>query len=187
MLEIIPVLDLMNSVAVSGKSGNRDTYTPLQTIYASSSDPVEIANSLKRANAKEMYIGLEPDLALDVFDYETCGEEAVQTGRCYPKVISQTDSCQIEELISYDDTPCFAVQRYTIASGEQTLTHAPAVYVVTEGEGTVVCNGQSDSVKKGDYFFLPYAAKEKTILQTDSKLQVVVSLPPRLQAKSVGI
>ena len=56
MLEIIPVLDLMNSVAVSGKSGNRDTYTPLQTIYASSSDPVEIANSLKRANAKEMYI-----------------------------------------------------------------------------------------------------------------------------------
>ena len=30
MLEIIPVLDLMNSVAVSGKSGNRDTYTPLQ-------------------------------------------------------------------------------------------------------------------------------------------------------------
>ena len=56
MLEIIPVLDLMNSVAVSGKSGNRATYTPLQTIYASSSDPVEIANSLKRANAKEMYI-----------------------------------------------------------------------------------------------------------------------------------
>ena len=32
MLEIIPVLDLMNSVAVSGKSGNRDTYTPLQLI-----------------------------------------------------------------------------------------------------------------------------------------------------------
>ncbi|WP_297980116.1 HisA/HisF family protein [uncultured Methanobrevibacter sp.] len=56
MLEIIPVIDLMNSVAVSGKSGNRETYTPLQTIYASSSDPVEIASSLKRSNAKEMYI-----------------------------------------------------------------------------------------------------------------------------------
>ena len=56
MLEIIPVIDLMNSVAVSGKSGNRSTYTPLQTIYASSSDPMEIATSLKRANAKEMYI-----------------------------------------------------------------------------------------------------------------------------------
>ena len=56
MLEIIPVIDLMNSVAVSGKSGNRATYTPLNTIYASSSDPVEIAMGLKRANAQEMYI-----------------------------------------------------------------------------------------------------------------------------------
>lgn len=56
MLEIIPVIDLMNSVAVSGKSGNRETYTPLQTIYASSSDPLEIALSLKSAGAKEMYI-----------------------------------------------------------------------------------------------------------------------------------
>ncbi len=55
-MEIIPVLDLKNSVAVSGKSGNRDTYSPLKTIYASSSDPVEIAISLKRAGAKEMYI-----------------------------------------------------------------------------------------------------------------------------------
>lgn len=56
MLEIIPVIDLMNSVAVSGKSGNRETYTPLQTIYASSSDPLEIALSLKGEGAKEMYI-----------------------------------------------------------------------------------------------------------------------------------
>ncbi len=56
MLEIIPVIDLMNSVAVSGKSGNRSEYTPLKTIYASSANPVEIASSLKLAGAKEMYI-----------------------------------------------------------------------------------------------------------------------------------
>lgn len=56
MLEIVPVLDLMNSVAVSGKSGNRETYTPLQTIYASSANPLEIAKSLKLVNAKEIYI-----------------------------------------------------------------------------------------------------------------------------------
>ena len=56
MLEIVPVLDLMNSVAVSGKSGNRETYTPLQTIYASSANPLEIAKGLKLAGAKEMYI-----------------------------------------------------------------------------------------------------------------------------------
>ena len=52
MLEIIPVIDLMNSLAVSGKSGNRETYTPLQTVYASSADPMEIAISLKAGALK---------------------------------------------------------------------------------------------------------------------------------------
>lgn len=56
MLEIIPVMDLMNSVAVFGKSGDRENYAPLQSIYANSPDPLEIAASLKRANAKEIYI-----------------------------------------------------------------------------------------------------------------------------------
>jgi len=56
MLEIIPVLDLMNSIAVSGKSGNRDTYTPLHSVFSSNSDPVDIANNLKINNAKQIYI-----------------------------------------------------------------------------------------------------------------------------------
>lgn len=127
---------------------------------------------------QEMYIGLDSDIALDIFDYDTCGEEAVLKGRCKPQILYETDGCLIEELIGYDDTPCFAVQRYTITSGEQKLIHAPAVYVVTEGEGVVVCNGQCRTVKKGDYFFLPYAAKEKAILQAEGNLQVVVCLPP---------
>ena len=56
MLEIIPVLDLMNSIAVSGKSGNRETYTPLLSVFSSNSEPVDIANNLKLNNAKEIYI-----------------------------------------------------------------------------------------------------------------------------------
>lgn len=46
----------MSGVAVSGKSGKRDTYQPLVTVYSSSSDPVEIAASLKRQGAKRIYI-----------------------------------------------------------------------------------------------------------------------------------
>lgn len=52
----IPVLDLKNNVAVSGQSGNRDTYQPLNTVFAQSSDPVEIAQNLKLNGAKEIYI-----------------------------------------------------------------------------------------------------------------------------------
>ncbi len=52
----IPVLDLKNNVAVSGQSGNRKNYKPLNTIFAQSSDPVEIAKNLKMNGAKEIYI-----------------------------------------------------------------------------------------------------------------------------------
>jgi len=56
MEEIIPVLDLMNSIAMSGMSGNRNSYTPLSTIYSSNSDPVTIAQSLKINGANQIYI-----------------------------------------------------------------------------------------------------------------------------------
>lgn len=45
-MEIIPVLDIMNGVAVSGKSGERENYTELKTVFASSSDPLEIAKNM---------------------------------------------------------------------------------------------------------------------------------------------
>lgn len=56
MIKKIPVIDLKQHQAVSGKSGMRDTYQPLNTVFASSADPVEIAQGLKLNGADEMYI-----------------------------------------------------------------------------------------------------------------------------------
>lgn len=56
MIKKIPVIDLKQHLAVSGKSGMRDTYTPLRTVFASSSSPVDIAQGLKLNGADEMYI-----------------------------------------------------------------------------------------------------------------------------------
>ena len=56
MIKKIPVIDLKQHQAVSGKSGMRDTYQPLNTVFASSSNPVEIAHGLKLNGADEMYI-----------------------------------------------------------------------------------------------------------------------------------
>ena len=56
MIKKIPVIDLKENLAVSGKSGMRDTYKPLNTIFANSSSPVDIANGLKLNGADEMYI-----------------------------------------------------------------------------------------------------------------------------------
>ena len=56
MIKKIPVIDLKQHQAVSGKSGMRDTYQPLRTVFAPSENPVEIAQGLKLNGADEMYI-----------------------------------------------------------------------------------------------------------------------------------
>ncbi len=56
MIKKIPVIDLKQHQAVSGKSGMRDTYKPLSTVFAPSANPVEIAQGLKLNGADEMYI-----------------------------------------------------------------------------------------------------------------------------------
>lgn len=55
-LMIIPVLDIKEGVAVSGKSGNREEYKPLKTVFDSSSDPLKISEALKKIGASEVYI-----------------------------------------------------------------------------------------------------------------------------------
>lgn len=55
-MELIPVMDLMSGIAVSGKSGERDTYQPLKTVYSKTPDPVDIAISLKRKGFKRIYV-----------------------------------------------------------------------------------------------------------------------------------
>ena len=56
MIKKIPVLDLKDGQAVSGKSGLRDTYQQLQTVFAPSSNPLEIAQGMKLNGADELYI-----------------------------------------------------------------------------------------------------------------------------------
>lgn len=53
---IIPVLDLKNGEAVSGKSGERESYTPLKTIFHDSSSPIKIATALSQKGASMIYI-----------------------------------------------------------------------------------------------------------------------------------
>ncbi len=51
---IIPVFDIMNNDCVSGKSGNRSTYTKLKSIYGT--NLIEIVTNLKKNGAKSCYI-----------------------------------------------------------------------------------------------------------------------------------
>lgn len=53
---IIPVLDIKDGIAVSGKSGNREQYKPLTTVFHHSSDPLKISEALKQKGASQIYI-----------------------------------------------------------------------------------------------------------------------------------
>lgn len=53
---IIPVLDLKNGIAVSGKSGKRETYKPLETVFHKSASPEGIGKSLSDSGAVRIYI-----------------------------------------------------------------------------------------------------------------------------------
>jgi phosphoribosylformimino-5-aminoimidazole carboxamide ribotide isomerase len=53
---IIPVIDLKDGIAVSGKSGKRETYTPLKTVFHSSSDPIAITIALKESGFERIYV-----------------------------------------------------------------------------------------------------------------------------------
>ena len=55
-----------------------------------------------------------------------------------------------------------------------------AVYVVTDGEGELVSPAGRTFLKKGVYFFVPFAASEVTVC-TKSKLELVECLPPAAQ------
>jgi mannose-6-phosphate isomerase class I len=75
------------------------------------------------------------------------------------------------------DTPDFAVNRIRLARSELSLERAPAVHVVTSGAGAVRQGDFSRQLSRGDYFFLPAAARG-AVLGSEDRLEVVECLPP---------
>jgi phosphoribosylformimino-5-aminoimidazole carboxamide ribotide isomerase len=70
---IIPVLDIKDGIAVSGKSGNRKAYKPLKNVFHNSPSPMKIAEALKKAGASEIYVA-----DLDSIDGEGSNKELVE-------------------------------------------------------------------------------------------------------------
>ncbi|MGB9938111.1 MAG: HisA/HisF family protein [Methanobacterium sp.] len=113
---IIPVLDIKNGTAVSGKSGNRETYKSLKTVFSTSSSPIEIASSLTDAGASRIYIadldaienrGSNFEIIKKINDYISvmvdCGaaniDDAEKALRFADKVIVATETLRnIEDL-----------------------------------------------------------------------------------------
>jgi mannose-6-phosphate isomerase len=130
----------------------------------------------------EMYIGLNKDDALSVFDYSYNLENVMSECKKTPTVEFNTDGCKKEVLISKADTPCFSVERYVLSNSKTELLDGTCVYVVTDGEGYLTDNkGYEKSLKKGDYFFMPCSCHKKFTINSNGKLTVAVCKPPEVK------
>jgi mannose-6-phosphate isomerase len=128
----------------------------------------------------EMFLGLDEKTALDCFDFtDLVGARAAAAGRRQPRTFATSAGVTGEHLLTWEDTPDFAVNRYRIGGGSLALAPGPSVWVVTAGAGRIEASRSAHGIAKGGSFFLPAAARE-TVLRSDSGLEVVECLPPRL-------
>ena len=131
-----------------------------------------------RLGPYEMTLGLDEEAALDCFDYaHLVGKRALAAGRRRPRMRTATATLRVEALIDASDTLDFAVNRIRLTRGEAALERAPAVHVVTGGSGLIRSDGFSRQLARGDYFFLPAAARGAKLV-TERRLEVVECLPP---------
>lgn len=133
-----------------------------------------------RLSEHEMYLSLQKETALSVFDYSYNLEKVENECKKTPKIIYENNGCKKECLIGKDDTPCFGVERYIINCGETEKLPAPCVYVVTEGAGTLTGDGYEKDIKKGDYFFMPYSCEGKYTVKSDAELTLAACIPPEV-------
>lgn len=124
-------------------------------------------------NAQEMYLGLDPEVALDCFDFRRFGPSVVEEGRKTPRLLWEEEGVRVEALIGPEDTPCFSMTRYTLNGGKAVLKEPASIWICVGGEGEIISKNCSRSLKTGDYFFLPAAAAEKVVIFGDKKLEIV--------------
>ena len=130
-----------------------------------------------RVTEQEKYLGLPRDLAMSVFDFDKFGGSAVEQCKIAPKTISCDEKVKVEELIGKADTPCFGEMRYTLSGGSVTLQSGPSVFAVVDGGGVLSGEGYSRTLKKGDYWFMPHAARGK--FAVSGALTLIECLPSK--------
>lgn len=128
----------------------------------------------------EEYIGLKKDTALDCINYDIYGEKAIEFAKVNPTVEIDTPEYKKEIMISYTDTPCFGEVRHTIRKGGGfTMNYAPAVWICLEGTAVIEGENYRKTVKRGDYFYLPFVAEGKFSVTTDTEAVFIECLPSK--------
>ena len=120
--------------------------------------------------AQLIHQGLGFEKMFECFHYNAQSfEELLQSVRMEPKELSPG----YEELVSYEDTPCFCLRRMRVSGvREQAAGELPYTLAVTRGEGSV--NGIA--VRQGDCLFISAGQGTYTI---EGEMELLQCLPPK--------
>ncbi|MFS0724270.1 class I mannose-6-phosphate isomerase [Paenibacillus sp. 1P07SE] len=124
--------------------------------------------------------GLGFERMFDCFGWET--RDAADTLRHIRLQDSEIQEAGEHGLISYDDTPCFALSKINVLPRHQhRLADAPSfsVLVVTEGSGTLRWENQALSLQRGAKVFLPASCSGVTVEGEAGLLALLRCYPPQ--------
>lgn len=107
----------------------------------------------------EMYLGLDKTAALECFDVNLKFPAPVE-----PVLLKSEEGAKYFSLIDERMTESFTVRRAELSGGKFTLDKGATIYVITNGEGKIIGEGYEKDVKKGDYFLISAASKDKFTL-----------------------
>lgn len=123
----------------------------------------------ERLTPMQIHYGVGEEAMLDCFIYEGLSEaEARKRYLIEPR---HTESGT--DLVSYADTPCFALKR--LSGGEETTPESFVTLIVTES-GTVRIGDTEMTVKRGERWFIPYGCGTVKV----NCGECIVCYPPRL-------
>lgn len=129
---------------------------------------------------KAAFMGLEKDLALDIFDYDgPLGMDAVTAAtlkRRPGRISAET------VLVGPEDTDCFSAYQLTVM-GDMPDPHCGQAYsgIVVEGQGEIVMGTESLALRCGDSFFVPASSRHEGY-RAAGGMQIIASMPPQPSA-----
>lgn len=126
-------------------------------------------------------VGFEKMFACFHYDQKT-RDEMLAYVKFAPRPVFEDEGAVRDVLISYEDTPAFALYRLRVfRSYVWNAENAPAILVGVGGCGAIAYGGGSLPVKKGESVFMP-AGLERAVLRCEGEEPLVLleCRPPRL-------
>jgi phosphoribosylformimino-5-aminoimidazole carboxamide ribotide isomerase len=100
-VKVIPVIDILNRVAVHAVRGKRNQYQPLKSVLCDSTDPVAVASAFKRCGFEELYVADLDAIMAYGENFSVLEEIAEKTGLRLMVDAGVSDLNQVQQVFWY--------------------------------------------------------------------------------------